>query len=781
MGVGVGLGATGGSPGLGEIEEAGAVVAAPQLTLPQQAPFPQTTPQHPSSPMAAPTTATSAAIAVAAAATAAWAGVGRTVAAAAAVAAATARVAVAAAVEVVGGRARRGRPLCGFVSPNFVSPFHFGAVPPPQQVVSGRRSFPSTPRMTAEEGGGLPALRHPAVAAARAHWLAQLAVLRGLPGADQTLLEEVRGWVEHGVKSVFPRGPPPLQKLRNTATFKKHEGVCLERMQVYMEMGALRAMSAPPPPGGHIQPLHAVVKEGKKARVCVDLSQNFNDFIPDAPFRMASVQDGVDMGVRARGQSGRPAWFVKLDISACFLSFPIHHDDLRYFYCEAGGDFYQFLALVFGRKDAPRVVSILLDVVSTALWGAGVSHVRYLDDFLLVATTSHRAWACAHAAANLFVLFGLALSLEKVEGPAQVIEFLGIVLDSVGEVLAISEGRRRELVGLLEAFSRRQSSSVRRLQSLQGKLAFAATVLPGARPFLRRIIDMSSGHGGNRKLSAEFRMEVRYWLGHVLSWNGRARWRAPTAEPWVFASDASTSGFAYTLERCPPAALQGLEQGFGPGTVRAGVWSAANGDAVRQSTSAEIQWGEFFSPLAAVLEYGVRLENQHLLFVIDNNSDVAVINRMRSREPRVAALLRAMVDASVKYNFTFAALHRPGEANVLMDWASRPDLHRFATVAPAWGVVGGLDGGCGVGLWAAGAGQSRPYPPLLKPTSITYTNSRCLSFGSEGNSASWERSCAGWSSCAAASAWRTGPTAHTGGTRTSSCAFVKRSNWTRCR
>ena len=154
MGVGVGLGSTGGSPGLGEIEEAGAVVAAPQLTLPQQAPFPQTTTQHPSSPTAAPTTATSAAIAVAAAATAAWAGVGRTVAAAAAVAAATARVAVAAAVEVVGGRARRGRPLCGFVSPNFVSPFHFGAVPPPQQVVSGRRSFPSTPRVTAEEGGG---------------------------------------------------------------------------------------------------------------------------------------------------------------------------------------------------------------------------------------------------------------------------------------------------------------------------------------------------------------------------------------------------------------------------------------------------------------------------------------------------------------------------------------------------------------------------------------------------------------------------------------------------
>jgi hypothetical protein len=537
----------------------------------------------------------------------------------------------------------------------------------------------------------------------------------------------------------------------------KNEEVCLERLQVYKEMGALQALSGPPPPGGHIQPLHAVVKAGKKARVCVDLSQNFNDFLPDVPFRMSSVQDGVDLAMRARGQSGAPAWFVKLDISACFLSFPVHADDLRYFYCEAGGDFFQFVSLVFGRKDAPRVVSVLLDVVSAALWEAGVSHVRYLDDFLIVATTSHRAWACAHAASSLFVLFGLSLSLEKVEGPSQTIEFLGIVLDSIGEVLAISEARKHELVGLLEAFSKRQAASVKRLQSLQGKLAFAATVLPGARPFLRRIIDMSrEGHNGKRKLSVGFRSEVRYWLSHVLGWNGRASWRAPAAEPWVFASDASTSGFAYTLERCPQAVVEGLDKGFEPGTVRAGVWSAANGDAARQSTSAEIQWGEFFAPLAAVVEYGGRLENQHLLFVIDNNSDVAVINRMRSREPRVAALLRALVDASVKYNFTFAAVHRAGEANVLMDWASRPDLHRFSSSAPVWGGVCGLGALGGVGGEGREEGdvecQPGPHPPLLIPTSIIYTNSRCLRFEQAGNSASWARSCAGWSACAAACA-----------------------------
>ena len=423
----------------------------------------------------------------------------------------------------------------------------------------------------------------------------------------------------------------------------------MERLRVYRDMGALRELSRPPPPGGHVQPLHAVVKEGKSARVCVDLSQNFNDFIPDCPFQMASVQDAVDMALQAKSAKGE-AWFVKLDISSCFLSFPIHPDDLQFFYCKAGGSFWQFVSLVFGRKDAPRVVSMLLDVVSSIMADAGVAHVRYLDDFLIVATSARRAWACAHVAAGILVECGLSLSLPKVEGPSQCLEFLGIVVDSKREVLAISEGRQEELEGLLLGFSRRVKSSVRRLQSLLGKLSFASTVLPGARPFLRRVIDMvaiATWGGGQVRLSADFRKDVRYWRDHMGVWNGRAAWRVQTRDPFVFASDASTSGFAYGLEGCSAAACAELEPGFEPGSVRSGVWSASNGDAVRQSTSSTIQWGEFFCPLAAAVEFGPLLTDSHVVFVVDNESDVHVVNRLRSREPRVAALLRSLCDTAL--------------------------------------------------------------------------------------------------------------------------------------
>ena len=637
---------------------------------------------------------------------------------------------------------------------------------PTPKTISGRSSFPSK---TSALGGGLPALAAPDVRAARAKWLRAVDELSRAEGADTALLAKVRGWVADGAKSVFTAGAPPQASHDNTGTFRRHEGECLERMQVYADMGSLRRLAGLPPADAHVQPLHAVVKPGKSTRVCVDLSQNFNDFVEDAPFHMAGLQDAVELSLEA----GKGAWYVKLDVSACFLSFPIHPDDLPFFYCKAGGDFYQFMTLVFGRKDAPRIVSLLLDVVSAVMTDAGVPHIRYLDDFLIVGTTPGRAWACAFEASAILVAFGLALSLKKVEGPLQRIEFLGIVIDSVKETLEISEERQAELLGLLCAFAKRKKASVQRIQQLLGKLAFATTVLPSARPFLRRIIDTMAGRPhGQVVLGREFKLDVAYWRDHIATWNGTARWRAPATVPFVFASDASTSGFAYGLESCPPGALAALPAGMRPGDVRAGVWSAATGDAARQQHSSAIQWGEFFCPLAAAVEFGAELTDAHVVFVVDNESDVHVINRLRSREPRVAALLRCLCDKALEFNFSFRAVHRAGDDNVLMDWASRPDYHKFAAAgAPATAAVV-VAVGVGLGVSA--------YPPLRAPNTITYISSRCLSFDSKASSASWASTCGGWSSCAAASTSRPRRGARTSAITRSSCASARSSSWTRC-
>ena len=398
--------------------------------------------------------------------------------------------------------------------------------------------------------------------------------------------------------------------------------------------------------------------------------------------------------------------------------------------------------MVFGLKSAPRTASLLLDVVSSALTDAGIAHVRYLDDFFLVSTTRERAWACAHKAATLIAEFGLALSPDKVEGPDQVLEFLGIVFDSTAETLSISHARKEELQALLAGFAGKGWASRTAVQSLLGKLSFAATVLPGARPFLRRIIDtMRAGHK-RIALGAVFRADIAYWAAHIEVWNGRAKWRLDASDPFVFGSDASTTGFAYGLEACPTRALASLPAHLQPGSVRMGCWSASAGHAVKQQTSSQIQWGEFFAPLAAAVEFGSVLEGSHVVFVVDNESDVHVLNHLSTREPRVCALLRSLCDTALRFNFSFSAVHRPGKDNDLMDWASRSARHVFAgdvaafepMPAPRTPTLCSCSVVCGV---------SR-HPPLTYPTALSLINSRCLKFESSGSSVSWRATCGGW-------------------------------------
>jgi hypothetical protein len=612
-------------------------------------------------------------------------------------------------------------PLCGFQRSGATC--FFGGDPP---TPTTSLFVPVVPPPSDDPARGLPFRPAPAVAAARPRWLHQIARLQSFPGVNLPRLTQTAAFITSGYKMDFKAGPPPPGQYRNTGTFRAHKTVCKERLRVYEDLGALRWLgAADTPPGGYpyVQPLHAVVKQGKKARVCVDLSRNVNDYVADEFIKFSSVRSAVQLSQQC---PSRLKFYVKLDISACYLSFPLHPDDLPYYVSEVDGAFLQFLSVVFGHKAAPREVSYAMDIVSSALEEAGIAHERYLDDFFIVATSEARAWACAHKAAEIIRDFGLSLAPAKVEGPAPLLEYLGVIVDSVTETLAVSPARRTELLDLLRYFAGRSRASVHQIQSLIGKLSFASQVLPGSRPFLRRLIDLVRGPNGQRRLTSSVRSDLKYWTAHFDSWNGRARWRRDESDPFVFGSDASTTGFGYGLESCPARALASLPPGMQPGTVRMGSWAVSNGDAVRQSTSSTIQYGEAFCVLAAAVEYGSLLRDSHVVFVIDNAADVFVFNRLSTRDIAVGKLLRSLCDTTLQHNFTFSAVHRYGEDNDLFDWASRPLRHKGASEAAAY-----------VAPPTRALALASRHPPLRHPHSLTHVNSLCLTFGTEGSSASW--------------------------------------------
>ena len=478
----------------------------------------------------------------------------------------------------------------------------------------------------------------------------------------------------------------------------------------------------------------------KKARVCVDLKRNFNDFIREQYVQFSSVAAAVDISL----QCPHAPFYVKLDISSCYLSFPVDPDNYQFFVCKIDGRFLQFTSLVFGHRDAPRQVTLALDVVSSALFEAGIAHTRYLDDFWIVASTAKRAWLSAHRAANILIEFGLAISPSKVEGPAQSLEYLGIVFDSTQRTLRISSQRLSDLRSELRATRTLQRLTVTQIQSLVGKLNFAASVLPGARPFLRRLIDLGCGkaRSGRRHITAAVRADLHYWDTHFAEWNGREQWRLDSSDPFVFGSDASTTGFAYGLES-RPSRIHSMDTGFQVGDIRVGVWSASNGDAQRQRSSANIQFGEAFCLLAAVADFGARLSHSHVVFVLDNEADVYVFNRLSSRDPAVARLLRGVADHARRFNFSFHAVHRFGEDNDLMDWASRPARHNFMAhyIAPPEPVLFRSP---------RALHNLRAFPPLTSLHSVLFVHSRWMQFDAEEISGNWVPTFAGLRRSAAA-------------------------------
>ena len=505
------------------------------------------------------------------------------------------------------------------------------------------------------------ALSKPAVGKCKSSWLAALDSLMAR-GADPNWVREARDYIVNGVSLELSSTPLPVA-YPNSKSVDKHFSVCKERLKVYQDLGAVALCGKP----SLVHPLLAIEKEGRKVRLCLDLSRNLNEKIVKRRFKLQSLREAVLLSTPG-------CYYAKMDLSACFLSFPLSPASADMCGFSFGGKNFKFTGVPFGLSSAPRIVSLLLDVVSSVLIDKGVVHVRYLDDFLFIGSSAGQVRAAMCVAAKVFKDFGIVNNLEKCEGPLQRLEFLGILIDSLAQNLSVPEHKLRALRAALADVLSARSVSSRRLHSILGTLSHLSMVLPAARPFLRGVIDDLryrdvNNLRGPRRLSAATREEMSFWLNHVSKWNGSQKWVSSSA-PVVMASDASTEGFGWVMESAPPAVISRLPPGLRPGCAFAGSWATEVRDL--QSSSKHIAWGELFSPVRAVQLMGSALSGAHVVFVLDNKTDVDIINRRKTRSPRLLALLRELCVASLKFGFSFTAIHRPGALNILPDVLSRP-------------------------------------------------------------------------------------------------------------
>lgn len=562
-----------------------------------------------------------------------------------------------------------GRCLISGYSSQETNPYSFGASAP-SLVWHERASIEKTDVAKTLSSIKAGARTVPDIRGAEPRWMAAISSLRKRGGNDKSLCEAA-SHIQEGIQAELHMSPRE-RRLANSGSVNKCRPDIRQRIDEYLAINAIHVLSSPPPLW---QPLLAVRKPGKKARLCLDLARNFNDSVTKRKFKMLSVQT-------ATRWSTPGCWYGKLDLSSCFLSFPLHPNTASYFNFEFEGRFYRFDSCPFGLSSAPRVVSLLLDVVSSHLHDLGVRAVRYLDDFLIIGRTKAATAASMSLAASVLASFGLCVNPDKVEGVSQQMEFLGILLDSVATSTSLTPDRISELKALLVQAASLRKASRRFLLSLLGKLSFAASVLPAARPFMRFIIDAASFRAKERggrasRLQAGFKDQVSFWLSHIEDWNGSQQWRS-SSSPFVVASDASTEGFGFVVEAVPSSALPLVLPSMLPGAATAGVWGKDFAPICLLSDSCKrIAFAELYCPVAVAEKLGRALENSHVVFILDNSSDVSVINRRRTKDPRLLFLLQRLTALSIRWNFAFTAIHRRGAVNILPDILSRPREHQF--------------------------------------------------------------------------------------------------------
>ena len=249
-------------------------------------------------------------------------------------------------------------------------------------------------------------------------------------------------------------------------------------------------------------------------------------------------------------------------------------------------------------------------------------------------------------------------------------------MDSRSCCLYVTAERVAEVKGLCFDVAARRSVTKRELQRLVGKMQFCAGVLPGARPFVRALIDALCGVQRNSHhihISKAMRGDLRFWVRYFDAWNGRQQWHA-RADDVVVSTDASTvgdgdGGFAVLVEQ---SAVR-LSDGWCVGAGAIGVWSHTHTDMAR-----EVGWCELRAALFAMHLLAPQLRDRSIRIVMDNAAAVFMINRYRTRSARLLPLLRAMCGLCLQHNIEMRAVHRAGVDNVIADYLSRPLLHRFA-------------------------------------------------------------------------------------------------------
>jgi hypothetical protein len=411
--------------------------------------------------------------------------------------------------------------------------------------------------------------------------------------------------------------------------------------------------------------LHAVPKPDGDIRLIHDCSRpeghSVNDYATKDECSYQSVQELLD-GIR-------PNWHIaKVDLKSAYKSAELNKNNYEYtgikwqFPDSQTPTFLVDTRLPFGARKSPAIFNRITQAVKRMMFRRGFTVVIvYLDDFVVAAETFEQCLEAFNALIALLRSLGFQINWKKVVDPCTKLTFLGVLVDSVAGIISLDPPKLASLVTTLQGFCKRKRATRRNLESLAGKLSWAANVFVWARLHIRSIFDLIAclqlPHHKCRL--ASIKTDLCWWLNQLCtSSNCKSIWNdRPVTSLYT---DACVAG---------------------GGAFCRGDWTyiAWHLD-LPHLKHTHINIKELAMVVAAAHRWGALWSGQHILLYIDNMAALGMINKGTTPCTEALELLRELGALAMSHDFSIEAIYIASEDNVIADAISRFHVATYITV-----------------------------------------------------------------------------------------------------
>lgn len=354
------------------------------------------------------------------------------------------------------------------------------------------------------------------------------------------------------------------------------------------------------------------------------------------------------------------AYMAKIDIKSAYRNVPIHpfsqHATGLQWDFENGQHLYLYDSkLPFGGRASPTIFHRISQAIKRMMERRGHHKVvAYQDDFLLVGDTLEECQESWTVMKDLIVALGFPLNEKKLVAPTQTLEFLGICIDTTTCTLSLPQDKLDDIRHILSQHLQSKRITKQHLQSIAGKLNFAAKCVRGARTFLRRILNaiqtLKRPHHKLR-LQGAVKHDMVWWFQFIEQFNGVVPFIDDRPVSPIMTDACTHSGGAV----------------FQDGDFYFTNWPMDHPELYKLP----INYKEAAIAALAVLRWGHLCKDRIVHLLMDNQCAVSLINKCAAKSATLMVILRQMFWQAAVNNFVVKAFYVPGKSHNLADAASR--------------------------------------------------------------------------------------------------------------